>query len=114
MSDSRRPDPHLMNRFAVDVLEAASDAADEQPIERTSAHRLALAWLVLNGIAKSWQTQEFWDLLGTDKVCPGPHAHYIRSTRLVGLIGAWRKAAGMPADTATAKGERVDLARQNR
>jgi hypothetical protein len=111
MGESHKPDPRLLNRLAIEILEAASDEADEYPIERTAAHRLALAWLTLNGIAEDWQAQEFWKQIGTRFEGDGPQGHYIRTTYLYSMIGAWRRAAGLPVDMPTEKGERVRRAK---
>ena len=54
------PSRARMNDHAIAVLEAAQTEAQDGPIDATAAVRLALAWLVLNGVAEVWQATSFY------------------------------------------------------
>ncbi|MGF7152585.1 hypothetical protein [Novosphingobium gossypii] len=65
-----------MNRLAIDVLEAARDLGEKEPIKPGPEVRLALAWLNLNGVSEDWQVKQYWTALPSRPSTPtwGPTA----------------------------------------
>jgi hypothetical protein len=59
-----RPSRLRVTHFALEVLREAAAQALEEPIERTVAHRLALAWLTHMDFATPQEADYFWRILG--------------------------------------------------
>ena len=86
-----------ITRLAMRVLYDAAARAEGGEVERTWGHRLALEWLVQNGIAEPWQARKFWKNLAMEW---GPdtreHAsRYIQTTMLNGALGNWSYRLGI-------------------
>jgi len=94
----RGPSRHRMNSHAIAVLEAAQVEAQDEPIEATAAVRLALAWLVLNGIAEVWQAISFHEALTKAPARAEPHLRwsfdYCRRRDMNIMLERWRINAG--------------------
>lgn len=87
------------------VLEQAAQEARSMAIERTLAHRLALAWLGHCGVAKPWQIEEFWNALGKVEQPDSPQCQYMRDRDFDTFFGCWRANAGLPLDIYRWRGE---------
>lgn len=85
------PSPHRMNRHAIEVLDAAREAAKDKPIKPTPAVRLALSWLTLNKIAEGFQVERYWEAL--TKTPPHGMADYVRDRDMQIYIDRWTKVA---------------------
>lgn len=88
------PSRHRMNRFAVEILEAAERDAKDEAIRPGVEVRLALSWLVVNRIAEVWQADLFWKALTIPPLVPdvGMSA-YCRRRDMFTAIGAWKRKA---------------------
>jgi len=89
-----------MNVLALNILANAATRARYAPIERTFAHRLALAWLVHNRISTPWQAHDFWERIGSDPKGAGPHTDYCRTRDFRITFRGWHRNASLP-DNAT-------------
>lgn len=87
-----KPHPGRMNRFAIDILDAARESAEPAPIKPSPAVRLALAWLSFNGIANAEQVECFWTCITKP---PRDHgmAPYCRRRDMHICINRWRTVA---------------------
>lgn len=81
-----------MNRFAIDVLEAASERAGPAPIKPHTADRLALAWLALNKVAEPWQIEQFWKGLTSQRSVESMD-EYCRLRDMAICIRRWKVVA---------------------
>jgi hypothetical protein len=83
-----------MNAHALIVLEAAEAEAQVEPIKASAAVRLALAWLVLNGVAERWQVISFYNALTKPPAWPDPHVRwnydYCRRRDMEIFLERWR------------------------
>ncbi|QZP07759.1 hypothetical protein [Caenibius sp. WL] len=95
---NRRPTLRQMNILAINVLIDAARRAKWGPIERTDAHRLALAWLVHNRIATSEVADGLWTTLGSEVSDRGAHTQYCRDRALQCPISSWQSKAMLPDD----------------
>ncbi|HUD90081.1 hypothetical protein [Sphingobium sp.] len=86
------PSPGRMNRFAIEILDAARENAEPAPIDPNPAVRLALAWLAHNGVAEAWQVEQFWKCITTP---PGEHRMdpYCRSRDMNICVNRWTTVA---------------------
>jgi len=87
-----KPNPGRMNRFAIDVLDAAGREAEKEPIQPSPAVRLALAWLSFSGVAEGWQVERFWTCLTKP---PGTHGMdpYCRTRDVQIYLNRWKIVA---------------------
>ena len=92
---SELPSPKRMMQLAILVLEEAAEQAMDAPIERTPAHRLALAWLAYAGVAERWQVDAFWTLLA-EPAKTESLGDYCRHRDFHIWLTAWRRTAGLP------------------
>lgn len=81
-----------MNRLAIDVLEAARDQGEKEPIKPGPEVRLALAWLSLNGIAEEWQVKQYWTAL-TKPPFDDNMGPYCRARDMTICVTRWKVVA---------------------
>ena len=72
-----------------------SAVARAAPIQRTHAHRLALAWLTYTEIALPCQAKSFWDSLGHAGLYAGEKGAFYRGSDPKTYLAAWRRTAGL-------------------
>jgi len=77
------------------IIEQAALDARREPIERTPAHRLALAWMAYAGLSEPWRTKKFWDLLGRAEGARRSDYQYLRDHDLGRCLNGWWIAAGV-------------------
>lgn len=92
-SPPKRPTRRRLCMQALRVLEQAAADAKEAPIAVTPAIRLALGWLIYDGLAEVWQAETFVTGLTTmedpDRLGVGP-AKVIRSNNILLPLAAWQ------------------------
>ena len=91
-----KPSMRRLSTLAVAVLEDAAIAARFEPIQRTVAHRLALAWLAYVGISETWRTTLFWKLLGESEGLDRPDGQYCRDGEFARCLNGWRRLVDLP------------------
>jgi len=101
-----------MNSHALAVLEAAqANAQQAEPVKASPSVRLALAWLVLNGVAEVRQAISFYEALTKPPMRPEPHLRWTydfcrRRDEQIAL-DRWRIVAG----ERQSQGGKVEFAR---
>jgi len=87
-----KPSRRRMAAHAIAVLEDAERAAQGAPVALTPAYRLAIGWLVLDGLANRMQAERFTRALTTPpNPSHGPQAEYMRTTEMDQMLEAWRR-----------------------
>jgi hypothetical protein len=89
-----RPSRGRLDQLALHILERAAAEASAAPIQRTHAHRLALAWLTYTDRATPCQAKSFWDSLGHAGQYAGEGGAFYRQCDPQALLAAWRRRAG--------------------
>jgi hypothetical protein len=77
---------------ALAVLEAARERGLDQPTPLTPADRLAIGWLLWDGIAERWQADKWAAAL--TRPGHGGMADYCRERDLTIYLNAWRRVEG--------------------
>ena len=89
-----RPSRQRIDQLALHILEQAAAEARTEPIERTHAHRLALAWLTYADIATPCQAKSFWDSLGHAGLYAGESGAFYRRCDPPNLLAGWKRRLG--------------------
>lgn len=77
------------------MLEEAARQALDQPVKRTPAHRLALAWLTLMDFAPTAEADAFWRILGHAGPYGGKDSEIRRSADGGMYLRRWKRRAGV-------------------
>jgi hypothetical protein len=80
-----------MAQHAFEVLETAFKEAEQHPIENTPAVRLAIGWLVLDGLANRMQAERFVKAMTTQGDVRGTVEGYMRYTEMSQMLEAWKR-----------------------
>ena len=81
-----------MTRHALDILKSAQEEAAVDPVRGTPAMRLALSWLVMDGVAEAWQATSFWLAATKPPEAPDrPLALYVRQRDMQIYIDRWER-----------------------
>lgn len=101
--------------LALLVLEEALAAAADGPVARTRAHRLALCWLTLAGVATEEDCYTFWSQMAEEHSwAPSPvYANGQRTHWLRLYLDRWHRSAGWSAPDETAR-RNLEPQRSNR
>jgi hypothetical protein len=94
-SESSKPSIRRVSGLALTILAQGAQEAATGPIERTHAHRLALAWLAYMEFALPAEADSFWNMLGRARSYTMDKDGCFRfdcdSKR---LLAEWRREAG--------------------
>jgi len=93
-----------ITKLAMRVLYDALARAECGAVERTWGHRLALEWLVKQGVAEPWQAEDFWQYLADQWETHQYEgtAAYTQRTHLYGALTNWSYCLGIePLDLFT-------------
>lgn len=87
----KAPTRRGMAKLAIAVLEEVERAAWEKPIELPDVARLAIGWLMRDGIANGMQAGRFACAVTTRDDEREPFADYMRQTEMNQMLEAWRR-----------------------
>jgi len=111
MPRPRASDSRAITALALRTLEDALARAECGLPRRTWGDRMALSWLVREGIAEAWQAKLAWEALGDE--APGQRweqdAAYITTTLLCGSLDRWHRIAGLPCPGMLERAHRARL-----